>query len=130
MSSQYDDGAWRIASLSIKKLMLAEQQFRLAYTVNLAVANKVQTLDVPVVWTFGTHRVLYEDFGLRADQADLAAAHLEMTATFVIAAAIRDVLVGWFPNPKNHSNQDVFSAYQITRMLRNAFSHSMLSPRW
>jgi hypothetical protein len=53
----------------VKKLMLAEQQFRLACTVNLAVANNVQTLDVPVEWTFGKHRVSYEDFGLRPDQA-------------------------------------------------------------
>jgi hypothetical protein len=114
----------------VKKLMLAEQQFRLACTVNLAVANNVQTLDVPVEWTFGKHRVSYEDFGLRADQADLIAPHLEMTATFVIAAAIRDALVGCFPDTKNHANKDVVAAYQISRMLRNAFSHSMLSPEW
>ena len=114
----------------VKKLMLAEQQFRLACTVNLAVTNNVQTLDVPVEWTFGKHRVSYEDFGLRADQAELVAPHLEMTATFIMAAAIRDVLVGCFPNTKNHDNQDVVSAYQISRMLRNAFSHSMLAHVW
>ncbi len=110
--------------------MLAEHQFRLACTVNLAVANNLQTLDVPVEWTFGKHRVSYEDFGLRVDQAELAAPQLEMTATFIMAAAIRDVLVGCFPNTKNHVNQDIVSAYQISRMLRNAFSHSMLSPVW
>jgi hypothetical protein len=110
--------------------MLAEQQFRLACTVNLAVANGVQTLDVPVEWTFGRHRVSYEDFGLRAEQAELAASCLEMTATFVIAGAIRDALVGCFPNTRQHSDQDVVSAYQISRMMRNAFSHSMIYPVW
>jgi len=114
----------------VKKLMLAEQQFRLACTVNLAVANNTQTLDVPVEWTFGKHRVSYEDFGLRPDQAELTAPTLEMTATFVVAAAIRDALVGCFPNPKKHVNRDVVAAYQISRMLRNAFGHSMLSPVW
>jgi hypothetical protein len=97
---------------------------------DLAVANNVQTLDVSVVWTFGRHSVSYEDFGLRSDQAGFAAACLEMTATFIVAAAIRDALVGCFPNPRNHKNRDVVSAYQISRMLRNAFSHSMLSPEW
>ena len=114
----------------VKKLMLAEQQFRLACTVNLAVENNVQTLDVPVEWTFGKHQISYEDFGLRPDQAGLTAPLLEMTATFVIAAAIRDALVGCFPNKRNHANQDVVAAYQISRMLRNAFSRSMLSPVW
>jgi hypothetical protein len=114
----------------VKRLMLAEQQFRLACTVNLAVANNVQTLDVPVEWTFGKHRVSYEDFGLRPDQAELTAPLLEMTATFVVVAAIRDALIGCFPNTKNHANQNVVAAYQISRMLRNAFSHSMLCPVW
>jgi len=114
----------------VKKLMVAEQQFRLACTVNLAVTNNVQTLDVPVEWTFGGHKVTYEDFGLRKDQAEIIAAHLEMTATFVICAAIRDALVCYFPNTRNHTNQDVVSAYQISRILRNAFSHSVISPVW
>jgi hypothetical protein len=111
-------------------LKLAEHQFRLACTVHLAVANGVQTLDVPVEWTFGRHRVLYEDFGLRKDQADWAAAQLENTATFVVASAVRDAICVMFANPKAHQNPDVVSAYQISRMLRNAFSHSMLFPKW
>ncbi len=114
----------------LKKLIVAEQQFRLACTVNLAVSNNVQTFDVPVEWTFGKHRVSYEDFGLRADQAELAASHLEMTATFVICAAIRDALIGYFSDPKSHANESVVAAFQIGRMLRNAFSHSMISPVW
>jgi len=114
----------------LNQLKLAEQQFRLACTVNLAVTNGVQTLDVPVEWTFGKHRVAYEDFGLRPDQADHAASQLEATATFVMASVIRDVLVALFDNPKARVNPDVVAAYQISRMIRNAFAHSMLYPRW
>ncbi|WP_157235150.1 hypothetical protein [Methylosinus sp. LW4] len=114
----------------LKKLILAEQQFRLACTVNLAVTNNVQSLDVPVEWSFGKHTVSYEDFGLRIDQAEVVAPLLEMTATFVVAGAIRDAVAGYFPNPKAHNDSNVVSAYQISRMLRNAFSHSMLSPKW
>ncbi len=114
----------------LNRLRIAEQQFRLACTVNLAVANDVQTLDVPVEWTFGRHRVSYEDFGLRKDQAEYAALHLETTATFVVACIVRDALVKLFDNPKAHANPDVVAAYQISRMIRNAFAHSMIYPRW
>lgn len=114
----------------LNRLKLAEQQFRLACTVNLAVTNDVQTLDVPVIWTFGRHTVSYEDFGLRKDQAEGAASQLEMTATFVIAAAIRDAIVALFETPKSHTDQRVVAAYQISRMIRNAFAHSMIYPRW
>lgn len=114
----------------VAKLRLAEQQFRLACTVNLAVANDVQTLDVPVEWTFEKYRVSYDDFGLRVDQAELVAPLLEMTATFILCAAIRDALIAHYPNPKVHDNQDVVAAYQISRMMRNAFGHSMIMPKW
>jgi hypothetical protein len=114
----------------LNRLKLAEQQFRLACTVNLAVTNYVQTLDVPVLWTFGRHKVSYEDFGLRKDQAEGAASQLEMTATFVIAAAIRDAIVALFETPKSHNDQRVVAAYQISRIIRNAFAHSMIYPRW
>lgn len=114
----------------LNRLRLAEHQFRLACTVHLAVVNGVQTLDVPVEWTFGKHRVSYKDFGLRNDQAGYAALHLEMTATFVLAAAIRDAIVGLFANPKTDANPSVIAAYQISRLIRNAFAHSMLYPVW
>ncbi|HMN74150.1 MAG TPA: hypothetical protein PKA55_19990 [Rhodoblastus sp.] len=114
----------------VARLKIAEHQFRLACTVNLAVANEMQTLDVPVEWTFGNHRVSYQEFGLRRDQAELAAVQLEMTATFVVAATVRDAILAYFREPKNHSNLTIVAAYQISRMLRNAFSHSMVTPRW
>jgi hypothetical protein len=115
---------------NINRLRLAEHQFRLACTVNLAVSNEVQTLDVPIEWTFGKHRVRYEDFGLRQDQAEIAACLLEFTATLVLTSTIRDVIVSLFENPKEHANADVVAAYQISRLLRNAFAHSMTSPKW
>ena len=114
--------------LHLNRLRIAEQQFRLACTVNLAVTNDVQTLDVPVVWTFGRHKVSFEDFGLRKDQAEGAASQLEMTSTLVIAGAIRDAIVSLFETPKSNADPRVVAAYQIARMIRNAFAHSMISP--
>lgn len=124
MSDQERHASW------VGRLRMAEQQFRLACTVNLAVANQVQPLDVPVEWVFGRHGVSCRDFGLRRDQAEYAAPQLEMTATLVMASAIRDVIVEAFPCPKNHANPNVVSAYQISRLIRNAFSHSVVQPRW
>jgi hypothetical protein len=114
----------------LNRLRIAEQQFRLACTVNLAVTNGIQTLDVPVEWTFGKHRVTYQDFGLRGDQAENVGIHLEMTSTLVLASIVRDAIVAVFENPKAHANPNVVAAYQISRMIRNAFAHSMLFPRW
>ncbi|HNS85504.1 MAG TPA: hypothetical protein PKH09_01295 [Parvularculaceae bacterium] len=112
------------------RLKIAEQQFRLAATVNLAVTNGVQTLDVPVKWTFGQHSVRYEDFGLRPDQAPLAAACLEHTAVLAMSGVIRDAIVALFEDPKNHSDSNVVGAYQISRLVRNAFAHSFVAPTW
>lgn len=114
----------------INRIKLAEQQFRLACTVHLAVINQVQTFDVPVTWTFGEHHVSYQDFGLRPDQAPLASEALEETAVFVLASAIRDAIVGTFATPKVHDNPQVVAAYQISRIIRNAFAHSMVDPVW
>jgi hypothetical protein len=119
-----------IRDVHLKRLRAAEQQFRMACTMHLAVSNGVQTLDVPVEWVFGRHRVSYEDFGLRSEQADYAASLLEMTATFVLASTVRDALVALFPNTQNQTDQHVVSAYQISRLIRNAFAHSMFQPIW
>lgn len=114
----------------LNRLRIAEQQFRLACTVHLAVTNGVQTLDVPVEWAFGKHRVSYQDFGLRHDQAENIGIHLEMTSTLVLASVVRDAIVAVFENPKAHADPNVVASYQISRMIRNAFAHSMLFPRW
>ena len=47
-----------------------------------------------------------------------------------VAGVIRDALVGLFRSPKEDPNPDVIASYQISRMIRNAFAHSMLYPRW
>src|ERR1700733_12682652 len=119
-----------IRDAHLGRLRMAEQQFRLACTVHLAVSNDVQTLDVPVEWVFGRHRVFYKDFGLRRDQADHAASQLEMTATLVMAGTIRNALVELFSRIKENSDPNVVAAYQISRLIRNAFAHNMIDPIW
>ena len=112
----------------IENLFAAELQFRLASAVRLAVNLGNQPLDLPTEWTHGTHRVQYEEIALRPDQADEAAILMHQSATFMMAVAMRDVFVATVPNPKNHSDPDISGAYQIARLIRNAFAHSPHGP--
>lgn len=81
-------------------------------------------------WTHGGHRVRYEEIALRQDQADYAAAFLQRSATYLMAVAMKDAIRAVVPDPKNATNPDVRGAYQIARLIRNAFAHSPFAPTW
>lgn len=112
------------------ELKIAELQFRLASTVRLSVTNKIQPLDVPTEWVHGVHKVVYKDIVLRDDQAEIASDYLQRTTTFLMAMLIRNALKKQFDNPKLNTNKNVISAYQIARLIRNAFAHSPIKPIW
>lgn len=114
----------------IAYLFTAELQFRLASAVRLATTLNAQPLDLPTEWTHGKHSVKYEEIALRQDQADYAAQHLHLSATFLMAVAVKDAIRAAVSDPKNSTNSDVRSAYQTARMIRNAFAHAPLSPTW
>lgn len=111
-------------------LFASELQFRLASAVRLATTLNVQPLDLPTEWSHGKHSVQYEEVALRQDQADYAANYLHRSATFLMAVAMKDAIRATVNDPKNSTNPDVRSAYQIARMIRNAFAHAPLSPTW
>lgn len=114
----------------IQNLFTAELQFRLASAVRLAVTGNRQPLDLPMEWTHGQHRVRYEEIALRQDQADYAACFLHRSATYLMAVAIKDAIWAAVPNPKLSSDSNVRAAYQIARLIRNAFAHAPFSPTW
>ncbi len=114
----------------ILELKLAELQFRLAIAVRLATTLENQPLDVPTEWTHGKHRVLYEEIALRQDQADIAANYLKQTATYLMALAIKEAIKKIYADPKNHQDKNIVAAYQISRLIRNAFAHSPIRPIW
>ena len=115
---------------TILELKIAELQFRLAVTVRLATTLENQPLDAPTEWTHGKHRVSYEEIVLTQDQADIAANYLKQTATYLMAIAIKEALKKLFIDPKNHSDKNIIAAYQISRLIRNAFAHSPIRPVW
>jgi hypothetical protein len=110
-------------------LFTAELQFRLASAVRLATTLQVQPLDLPQEWTHGKQRVSYEEIALRPDQADFAACFLQRSATFLMAVAMKDAIRAVVHDPKR-VDDPVRSAYQIARLIRNAFAHAPFSPTW
>jgi len=114
----------------IGQLFTAELQFRLASAVRLAVAGSRQPLDLPMEWIHGEHRVRYEEIALRQDQAEYAAGFLQRSATYLMAVAMKDAIRAVVPDPKSSSDADVRAAYQIARLIRNAFAHAPFSPTW
>lgn len=114
----------------IQNLFTAELQFRLASAVRLAVTQNRQPLDLPMEWTHGEHRVRYEEIALRQDQADYVACFLHRSTTYLMAVAMRDAIRAVVPDPKSSSDANVQAAYQIARLIRNAFAHAPFSPTW
>ena len=140
----------------IQLLFTAELQFRLASAVRLAVAGNRQPLDLPMEWTHGEHHIRYEEIALRQDQADYAACFLQRSTTFTMAVAIKEaieevvpglskavekakvriddairkVISAVEPKPWKVCGDSVVAAYHISRLIRNAYSHSPFWPTW
>ncbi len=111
-------------------LFIAELQFRFASAVRLAATMQTQPLDLPMEWTHGQHRVKYEEIALRQDQADYAACFLHRSATYLLAVAIKDAIRAVVTDPKNADDPNVRAAYQVARLIRNAFAHAPFDPMW
>lgn len=114
----------------IGRLFAAELQFRLASAVRLATTRGVQPLDLPMEWTHGEHRVRYEELALRQDQADYAADFLHRSATYLMAVAMKDAICAVVADPKTSPDPSTRAAYQIARLIRNAFAHAPFAPTW
>lgn len=110
--------------------MIAEVQFRLASAVRLATSLGEQPLDLPMEWTHGKHTVRYDEIALRPDQAEVAAQHLQRSATFLMATTIRGAILAAVGDAKNDADPNIRDAYQIARMIRNAFTHDPVNPIW
>lgn len=114
----------------IGHLISAELQFRLASAVRLAVTMGKQPLDLPMDWSHGEQKVRYEEIALRKDQADFAVWNMHRSATYLMAVTIKDAIKAAVENPKKSRDSNVQAAYQISRLIRNAFAHSPFAPKW
>lgn len=115
---------------SVQNVFIAELQFRLACAVELAVTMGNQPLDLPIQWVHGNHKVEYKEVALRKDQADVASQFLKQSATYLMAVAMKDAIKAVEKDPYNHTNLNIRGAYQIARLIRNAFAHAPFNPVW
>ncbi len=111
-------------------LFTAELQFRLASAVRLAASLGTQPIDLPVTWTHGNQSVRYGEVALRPDRADYAAHFLQLSATYLMAVAVKDAIRTVVADPKAPSDSEVRAAYQTARLIRNAFAHAPFAPIW
>lgn len=114
----------------VAQLFTAELQFRLASAVRIATTRKLQPLDLPLQWTHGAHRVDHETIALRPEQAEYAACFLQRSATYLMAVTVKDAIKATVPDPKRSTDPHVRAAYQVARLVRNAFAHAPLAPAW
>lgn len=114
----------------VRILRDAELQFRLASAVRLASTLQEQPLTLPVWWSHGKHAVEFEEIALSPIEADRGAFFLHRSATFLMASAIRNAINAKVEDPKNAPEPAIRAAYQVARMIRNAFSHSPFAPVW
>ena len=78
--------------------------------------------------SFGKHIVSYEEIALNEDQSHITAQYLEKTTTYLMAMTIKEALVKIYKDPKNNPDKNIVTAYQISRIIRNAFAHSPINP--
>ncbi|MFZ6769780.1 hypothetical protein ACO0LM_22230 [Undibacterium sp. Di26W] len=142
--------------LHIQHMLDAELQFRLASAVRLATTYDRQPSDLPTEWTHGKHRIRFEDIALQKDEVVHAAFLLQRSATLALAVAVKDAveaIAPCIPNAikKGHADpeaairsalkvagpmpwkctdDDVYTIYQISRLIRNAYAHAPFAPVW
>ena len=114
----------------IQLLKLAELQFRLSCIVRTATNFEELPLNVPLVWTYGKHVIQSAEFALTPDEAAYAGDSLYHAATFLMVVQIRNAIAETVPDAKNHHDANICSAYQIARLIRNAFAHQPFNPTW
>ena len=72
----------------------------------------------------------YGEIALRPDQADYAAPVLQRSATYLLAVAVKNAIRAVVSDPNASGDSEVRAAYQIARLIRNAFAHAPFSPVW
>jgi hypothetical protein len=118
------------ADKHVKLLKQAEMQFRLMVAVRTASALGTLPLQVPVLFTFGKRTVTSADVELTRDEADESAAVLEHTATYTLAMQIVQAMKDVLQKPREHQDHEIRHAFEIARLIRNAYAHQPFQPHW
>jgi hypothetical protein len=82
------------------------------------------------VFSFGKHIATCNELSLTHQQEEHAFAALEHSASYISVVQIHTVLEAVHPDPFNISEPEIAAAFQIFRLIRNAFAHNPFAPVW
>lgn len=118
------------AEQHVSLLKSAELQFRLVIAVRMACTFGNQPLKVPIAFTYGKQNVSGEEIALSPDDADRASAILEHTTMYTMALQVVQAMKDVLGKPREHPDETVRHAFEIARLVRNAYTHQPFRPVW
>ena len=104
----------------------ASIHFRLAFGLR-ATRPAVNYLDA---FSWGHHVAYNDELALTQKDEEQAFAALEHCATYLSGVRVHTALESVHDDPFNIREADVASAFQISRLIRNAFAHNPFHPVW
>jgi hypothetical protein len=87
-------------------------------------------LDQPSGWSYGKHFMSRQEMTLSGEDAILASSVLHHSATLGLAVQIVAAIKAILPDVRESGSEVQRSAFEIARLIRNAFTHQPLEPRW
>ena len=81
-------------------------------------------------FSFGQHVAHHEELALTPKQEEQAFAALEHCATYIAVIQVHTVLEAIHPDPFHIAEPATSAAFQISRLIRNAFAHNPFAPVW
>lgn len=120
-----------MATLTAREHVEALRLFSLQLRLLLSVGWEIRWVPSKVVgMTYGLHALSKEELTLSLNDRQDGGAALEHTATFTLALAVTQALRDVFVKPREHAEADVRAAFEIARLLRNAYAHQPFRPTW
>ncbi len=81
-------------------------------------------------FTWGKHTATHEELALTPEQEEYAFSALEHCGIYLAVVQIHTALEAIHPDPFSISEPEVSDAFQIARLIRNAFAHNPFNPEW
>jgi hypothetical protein len=81
-------------------------------------------------FSFGRHVAHHDELALTPEQEEHAFAALEHCATYITVVQVHTVLEAVHPDPFHIKEPAISAAFQISRLIRNAFAHNPFAPVW
>ena len=104
----------------------AQVHFKVVFGLS-ATHPRVTYLDT---FSFGGYVAHRKELSLSPAREKQAFAALEHCGTYLAAVQVHSALESIYPGPFHIPESEIAAAFQIARLLRNAFAHNPLGPVW